>query len=97
MADDVDLSEVEWRRGNYDELRNLYTGNDARAAKVVTELRDKVSSTQQMCALGFCVSVSACGAHGEGLQQAEFPLLPFRGTPRAMSGPMRSGDFGTGS
>ncbi len=59
VADDVDLSQVEWKRGNYDtaQLDRLYTGNDARAAKVITELRDKVTSIAEMRALGFCVSV----------------------------------------
>lgn len=60
VADDVDLSQVEWKRGNYDSeaLSKLYTGNDARAAKVIKELRDKVVSTAEMRALAFCVSVA---------------------------------------
>ncbi|WP_298255247.1 DUF3427 domain-containing protein [uncultured Arthrobacter sp.] len=59
VSDDVDLSQVEWKRGNYDveQLDRLYTGNDARAAKVIRELRDKVTSIDHMRALGFCVSV----------------------------------------
>lgn len=59
VSDDVDLSQLEWKRGNYDatQLNNLYTGNDARAAKVIRELRDKVTSTDRMRAIGFCVSV----------------------------------------
>ncbi|MGO4493876.1 DEAD/DEAH box helicase family protein [Arthrobacter sp. 2YAF22_2] len=59
VSDDVDLSKLEGKRGNYDtaQLNNLYTGNDARAAKVIRELRDKVTSTDQMRAIGFCVSV----------------------------------------
>ncbi|MGO4435667.1 DEAD/DEAH box helicase family protein, partial [Paenarthrobacter sp. RAF9] len=59
VSDDVDLSQLAWKRGNYDtaQLNNLYTGNDARAAKVSRELRDKVTSTEQMRAIGFCVSV----------------------------------------
>ncbi|MCO4261483.1 DUF3427 domain-containing protein [Pseudarthrobacter sp. MDT3-26] len=59
VSDDVDLSQLDWKRGNYDttQLSNLYTGNDARAAKVIRELRDKVTSTDQMRAIGFCVSV----------------------------------------
>lgn len=59
VSDDVDLRQLEWKRGNYDtaQLSNLYTGNDARAAKVIRELRDKVTSTDQMRAIGFCVSV----------------------------------------
>ncbi|MFF3036703.1 DUF3427 domain-containing protein [Arthrobacter citreus] len=59
VADDVDLSQVEWKRGSYDitQLDTLYTGNDARAAKVIAELRDKVTSASDMRALGFCASV----------------------------------------
>lgn len=59
VSDDVDLSQLEWKRGNYDtaQLDRLYTGNDARAAKVIRELRDKVTGTENMRALGFCVSV----------------------------------------
>ncbi|WP_284974267.1 DEAD/DEAH box helicase [Arthrobacter sp. efr-133-TYG-104] len=59
VSDDVDLSRVEWKRGNYDtaQLDQLYTGNDARAAKVIRELRDKVVGTDHMRAIGFCVSV----------------------------------------
>ena len=50
---------VEWKRGAYDvaDLDQLYTGNDARAAKVLRELRDKVTDVGTMRALGFCVSV----------------------------------------
>ncbi|MBT1002218.1 DUF3427 domain-containing protein [Paenarthrobacter sp. DKR-5] len=59
VSDDVDLSRLEWKRGTYDtaQLDRLYTGNDARAAKVIRELRDKVTSTEHMRAIGFCVSV----------------------------------------
>ncbi|MDJ0317313.1 DUF3427 domain-containing protein [Arthrobacter sp. H35-MC1] len=59
VSDDVDLSNLEWKRGSYDlqQLSQLYTGNDARAAKVIKELRDKVTSTSDMRAIGFCVSV----------------------------------------
>jgi len=59
VSDDVDLSQLEWKRGSYDiaQLDRLYTGNDARAAKVIREVRDKVTNTDDMRALGFCVSV----------------------------------------
>ncbi|WP_449372014.1 DEAD/DEAH box helicase family protein [Arthrobacter psychrolactophilus] len=59
VSDDVDLSNLEWKRGAYDlqQLSALYTGNDARAAKVIRELSDKVTSTTDMRAIGFCVSV----------------------------------------
>ncbi|WP_132430307.1 DUF3427 domain-containing protein [Pseudonocardia endophytica] len=63
ISDDVDLSGVEWKRGSYDTtvLDGLYTGNDARAAKIIRETRDKVADVGRMRALGFCVSV----AHAE--------------------------------
>ncbi|ALE93901.1 helicase [Arthrobacter alpinus] len=59
VSDDVDLSHLEWKRGSYDlqQLSALYTGNDARAAKVIKELQDKVTDTAGMRAIGFCVSV----------------------------------------
>ncbi|WP_442781267.1 DUF3427 domain-containing protein [Arthrobacter sp. MMS18-M83] len=59
VSDDVDLSRLEWKRGSYDvtQLDALYTGNEARAGKVIRELRDKVTSTNDMRAIGFCVSV----------------------------------------
>ncbi len=63
VADGTDLRRVSWSRGRYDEdqLSKLYTGNDARAAVVLTQLRDKVLDPGSMRALGFCVSV----AHAE--------------------------------
>ena len=63
IADGTDLRGVQWSRGRYDEaeLSNVYTGNDARAAIVLKQLRDKVTDVSQMRALGFCVSV----AHAE--------------------------------
>ncbi|WP_306926707.1 DUF3427 domain-containing protein [Arthrobacter globiformis] len=59
VSDDVDLSRLDWKRGNYDlgQLDALYTGNEARAGKVIRELRDKVTGTADMRAIGFCVSV----------------------------------------
>jgi len=63
VADGTDLSGIEWKRGRYDEteLANVYTGNDARAAIVLSQLRDKVIDLGAMRALGFCVNI----AHAE--------------------------------
>ncbi len=71
VADGTDLRGVTWARGRYDdaELAGLYTGNRARAAIVLSQLRDKVLDLGSMRALGFCVSV----AH------AEFMASVFRG------------------
>jgi superfamily II DNA or RNA helicase/HKD family nuclease len=59
VGDDVDLAALEWSRGGYDvdQLDRLYTGNDARAARVVSEVRRIVESPAGMRAIGFCVSV----------------------------------------
>ena len=58
VADNVDLRSVSWARGRYDdaELADLYTGNHARAAIVLAQLRDKVLDPGGMRALGFCVN-----------------------------------------
>jgi superfamily II DNA or RNA helicase len=63
VADGTDLRGITWKRGRYDEeqLSNVYTGNDARAAIVLTQVRDKILDPGAMRALGFCVSV----AHAE--------------------------------
>ncbi|CAN5921290.1 DEAD/DEAH box helicase [soil metagenome] len=60
IADDVDLTAVEWRRGGYQtsQLSDLYTGDDARTAKVLRALRDVVGDVDGMRAFGFCVSIA---------------------------------------
>ncbi|WP_341719253.1 DUF3427 domain-containing protein [Micromonospora sp. FIMYZ51] len=59
LHDDVDLSQLRWKRGQgYDptELDGVYTGNDARARMVLRAVGDTVD-VQRMRALGFCVSI----------------------------------------
>ncbi|RKN29931.1 DUF3427 domain-containing protein [Micromonospora musae] len=59
LHDDVDLSQLHWKRGQgYDptELDGLYTGNQARARMVLRAAQDKVDASR-MRALGFCVSI----------------------------------------
>lgn len=82
VSDDVDLSQVEWKRGNYDtaQLDRLYTGNDARAAKVIRELRDKVTNTEDMRAIGFCVSVQHARYMAEVFNQAGIASIAVDGT-----------------
>ncbi|HEX9162381.1 MAG TPA: DUF3427 domain-containing protein [Thermoanaerobaculia bacterium] len=59
IHDNVDISQIAWRRGRYDEteLENVYTGNDARVVQIVEQLRLKISDLRRMRALGFCVGV----------------------------------------
>lgn len=77
IADDVDLSDVEWKRGAYDigALDAVYTGNDARASKVVRETKDKVTDLRQMRALGFCVSVAHAIYMASVFMRAGIPSL----------------------
>ena len=88
IADNTDLRAVAWRQGRYDEtaLSNLYTGNDARAAIVLSQLRDKIPDLHRMRALGFCVSV----AHAEYMA-ATFSRagIPARAVSGATSNPER--------
>ncbi|MGH3767949.1 MAG: DUF3427 domain-containing protein [Pseudonocardiaceae bacterium] len=81
IADNTDLTAIEWTRGAYDVvgLSGLYTGNDARAALVLKALDRQVTDTGRMRALGFCVSV----AHAEYMAR----VFTDAGIPaRALSG-----------
>jgi superfamily II DNA or RNA helicase/HKD family nuclease len=81
VADDVDLQAIEWRRGSYDAgaLDKVYTGNDARAAKIVRETKDKVTDVRRMRALGFCVSVAHASYMAEVFTRAGIPSLAVSG------------------
>ncbi|MCQ9164907.1 DUF3427 domain-containing protein [Arthrobacter sp. STN4] len=81
VSDDVDLSHLDWKRGSYDlqQLSGLYTGHSARAAKVVRELQDKVTSTQDMRAIGFCVSVQHARYMAQVFNQAGIASLAVSG------------------
>lgn len=63
VTDTVDLSEIKWTRGGYDrhELSNLYSleGQIARkrADNVINNINKYVTSTDDMKAIGFCVSI----------------------------------------
>lgn len=86
VADGTDLRQVEWSRGRYDEgeLSRVYTGNNARAAVVLKELRDKVLDPGSMRALGFCVSVAHAGFMATVFNHAGIPARAVSGeTPPA--------------
>jgi superfamily II DNA or RNA helicase len=58
VTDNVDLKTVRWSRGKYEfnELSNLYTGNDMRA-KLIFEAIDKyITDIDTTKGIGFCVS-----------------------------------------
>ena len=81
VADDVDLTTVEWKRGTYDVvgLERLYTGNDLRTAKVLRELADKVTDVHAMRGLGFCVSVAHAEYMARKFREAGVAALAVHG------------------
>jgi superfamily II DNA or RNA helicase len=86
VADGTDLRTISWARGRYDEdeLSNVYTGNNARAAIVLAQLRDKVLDPGAMRALGFCVSVAHAEFMAATFNDAGVPALAVSGqTPQA--------------
>lgn len=85
VADGEDLRALEWRRGGYDvaALDRVYTGNDARAAKVLRALRRIITDPGEMRALGFCVSVAHAAYMAEVFRDAGIPAVAITGqTPR---------------
>lgn len=85
VSDGVDLSGLEWRRGGYDitALERVYSGNDARAAKVLRALRHIVTDPHEMRALGFCVSVAHATYMARVFTEAGIPSVAITGqTPR---------------
>lgn len=58
VTDNVDLSSVKWSRGKYEfnELSNLYTGNDARADLIIKAIDKYITDIDTTKGIGFCVS-----------------------------------------
>jgi len=86
VADGTDLRRIAWSRGRYDdrELENLFTGNRARAAIVLNQLRDKVLDPGSMRALGFCVTVPHARFMADAFNEAGIPAAVVSGeTPSA--------------
>lgn len=85
VADGTDLRAVSWSKGRYDEteLSNVYTGDTARAAVVLRQLRAKVLHPGDMRALGFCVSVGHAQFMARCFNDAGIPALAVSGTTPA--------------
>ena len=81
VADGTDLRRVSWSRGRYDELElsGVYTGNRARAAVVLRNLREKIINPAGMRALGFCVSVAHAQFMAHAFNEAGIPALAVSG------------------
>ena len=81
VADGTDLRGVTWSRGRYDEneLSNVYTGNNSRAAIVLKQVRDKILAPGGMRALGFCVSVAHAEFMAKAFNDAGIPAAAVSG------------------
>ncbi len=81
IADGTYLTDLQWKRGRYDEqqLEELYTGNDNRAAIVLREVQDKLTDVHAMRALGFCVSVAHAEYMAEVFSNAGIPARAVSG------------------
>ncbi len=86
VADGTDLRRITWSRGRYDEdeLSHVYTGNRARAAIVLKQLREKVIDPGSMRALGFCVSVAHARFMAQTFTAAGIPALAVSGDTPAI-------------
>jgi len=82
IADETDLTGIEWRRGAYDiaGLSNLYTGNDTRARIVLRSVRDIVTDVRTMRALGFCVSIAHAHYMARVFNEAGIPSVAVDAT-----------------
>jgi superfamily II DNA or RNA helicase/HKD family nuclease len=87
VSDATDLSQLDWRRGEYDvaALERVYTADDARVRIVLREVRDKVSDPSRMRALGFCVSVRHAEFMAQRFCAAGIPSLAVSGGTTAES------------
>jgi superfamily II DNA or RNA helicase/HKD family nuclease len=83
VADGVDLTQVQWSRGIYDQgaLSGVYTGNDARARIVLKQVHDKVADVHSMRALGFCVSILHAEYMARVFNEAGIPSLTVTSGP----------------
>jgi superfamily II DNA or RNA helicase/HKD family nuclease len=81
VSDATDLSQLQWKRGEYDAtaLTKVYTADDARVRIVLRELQDKVVALGQMRALGFCVSVAHAEYMARSFNERGVPSLAVSG------------------
>jgi superfamily II DNA or RNA helicase/HKD family nuclease len=80
VADGTDLSALNWQRGGYriSDLEAAYVvhdGFDARSAKILTALHERVADPLQMRAFGFCVSVAHAHYMAARFNRAGIPAV----------------------
>ncbi|MCK9580308.1 MAG: DEAD/DEAH box helicase family protein, partial [Methanoregula sp.] len=77
VADSVDLDDVEWSRGRYNQsvLSKRYTGNDERAGLIARSLKKYVTEIDEIIGLGFCVSIEHAKYMAEIFSKIGIPSL----------------------
>jgi len=77
VADSVDLHDVEWTRGRYNQgvLSKRYTGNDERAGLIAESLKKYVTDIDEIIGLGFCVSIEHAKYMAEIFTKIGIPSL----------------------
>jgi hypothetical protein len=77
VNDDTDLSQLDWRKGDYDlsSLERVYTADDARVRIVLRELRKRIDQPLAIRALGFCVSIRHAEYMADRFTKAGIPAL----------------------
>lgn len=85
VTDDVDLSEVRWRRGGYDEsdLENVYVFSrgvaERRARAVFSSLNRYVTNPHEVRGLGFCVSKAHARFMADQFNKLGLPSIALTG------------------
>jgi superfamily II DNA or RNA helicase len=79
ITDCVDFSTLRWQRGGYllEDLENVLTGNDVRAALVIEKIRELLLDVRQARGLGFCVSVQHAEYMAKVFNRAGIPSAPL--------------------
>ncbi|MHC1721032.1 MAG: DUF3427 domain-containing protein [Clostridiaceae bacterium] len=82
VSDTVDLSDLKWSNGGYDEkeMSKLYTGNKIRANMILKSLTNYVTDINEVVGLGFCVSVDHAKFMADYFNSCGVPSMSLDGT-----------------
>jgi superfamily II DNA or RNA helicase len=74
VTDSIDLSNIGWEKGRYvsSELTNLYTANDRRVREIIDALNKYTKDSQDVRAIGFCVTMEHAKFMAEKFLMAGF-------------------------
>lgn len=81
VTDQVDLSQVTWRRNGYDirELENVYTSDKIRGNKVLESVKKYVTDIDEVKGLGFCVGVEHAKFMAHLFNERDVPSISLHG------------------